>query len=244
MRSLLTAVSLTLLLPAARADEVTDLRDEVLKAAAKTPADIDKFKIFTQKCKGTSKLGDEPVESTFELVGVYPGKLKATWNIGVGPTKNEVTLCSNEDRGWRKALGYSPVDLAVDDLNDFRADGFAVWASTLISLTHPDTKLSLAGTSKVGGDPVVGLKLTRRPYPEVTLFFDEKTHLLRKMSYRSRENGVVLGKEMVYGGHKEVNGLMLPTNQKISVQGREVYSWTEIEFGFPDKLDGKTFDKP
>jgi hypothetical protein len=244
MRTLLVAASLTLLVRAAWADEVTDLRDHVLKAAAKNPADIEKYRIFTLKCKGTSKLGDEPLDSTFELVGVYSGKLKATWKIGGGANTTEVTICANDDRGWRKALGFTPIDLPIDDLNDFRADAFAVWASTLITLTHPDTKLSLAGTSKVGGTAVVGLKLTRRPYPEVTLYFDEKTYLLRKMSYRSRENGVVLAKEMIYGGHKEVNGLMLPTTQSINVQGREVYVWSQMEFGFPDKLDGKTFDKP
>src|SRR5437764_1085167 len=82
-----------------------------------------------------------------------------------------------------------------------------------------------AGHGKVGSAPVVGLKVGRRPWPEVTLWFDEKTSLLRKMAYRSREAGATLSKEMIYDGHKEVSGLMVPTKQATVVQGREVYQW-------------------
>src|SRR5262249_7786251 len=136
------------------------------------------------------------------------------------------------------------IDLSVEELNDFRTDVYGVFASNLLTLTEPETKLSLGPRTKVGNDPVVGLKLSRRPYPEVTLLFDEKTSVLRKMSYRGRENGIVLSKEMIFGGHKEIGGLTLPTTQTMFIQQKEVYTWTEMNFGFPDKLDDKTFDKP
>lgn len=242
-RSLPALAVLLVLAAIGRTDEATELRDRVLKAAAKDPADIQKFKMFTLKAKGVSRVNSEATPATFELTAVYPSKLKATWEFS-GDTKTAVTICGSDDRGWRKAAGFDAGDLPSEELNDFRNDTYGVFASTLIVLTGPETKLTLGPKSKVGGDAVVGLKLTRRPYPEITLYFDETTNLIRKMAYKSRENGVLLGKEMVFGGHKLVGGMMLPTTQTTLVQGREVYSWTDIQFTFPDKLPGETFDKP
>jgi hypothetical protein len=249
MRRLLLAIPFALVLPAAaRPDEASDLRDRVLKAAAKEPADIQKFKLFTLRARGTSRVGGvDPVPTAFEVVAVYPGKLKATWEVGEGANKQVVTRCASDDRGWTRGNTFPSADLPAEELNDLRNDAYAVFASTLVTLTEKETTVSLGERSKVGPDAVVALKLTRRPYPEVTLCFDEKTHLLRKMSYRSRQNGVMLLKEMVYGGHKQVGGLTLPTTQTTyvtRVAREEVYKWDEMTFEFPDKLDGKTFDKP
>jgi hypothetical protein len=242
---LLLALPLALLVTAsARPDEVTELRDRVLHAAAKDPADIQKFKIYTMKAKGTSKLSAEPTAAVFDLTVVYPSKLKGTWEFGGSQNKQSVTICASDDKGWRVGTNFPITDLSVEELNDFRTDVYGVFSSTLLTLTEPETKLSLAGRSKIGADSVVGLQLSRRPFPQITLQFDEKTNLLRKMSYRGRENGVLMTKEMVYGGHKTVGGLTLPTKQTTVVDGKEVYSWTEMTFDFPDKLDSKTFDKP
>jgi hypothetical protein len=245
MRRLLLALPVALLLPApARPDEVTELRDRVLHAAAQAPADINKFKLFRMKAKGTSKLSAEPTAATFDLAAVYPGKLKATWEFGGGENKQFVTVCGSDDKGWRHGTNFPATDLTLEELNDFRTDVYGVFCSTLLTLTEPDTKLALTGHSKVGSDPVIGLRLSRRPYPAITLMFDEKTLLLRRMSYRGRENGVLMTKDMTYGGHKAVGGLTLPTTQTTAVDGKEVYTWIEMTFEFPDKIDGKTFDKP
>jgi hypothetical protein len=243
-RLLLTLLFLLAVPAVAHPDEVTDLRDRVLKAAAKDPADVQKFKAFTLKAKGTSLLGPEPAVGTFELVAVYPGKLKVSWAFGSGDTKTAVSVCANDDKGWRSQSGAPARDMTIEELNDLRTDTYGVFASTLLTLTEPETKLAPGGRSKVGGAPVVGLKLSRRPFPEVTLYFDEKTYLLRKMTYRGRENGVVVSKEMVFGGYKEVGGLMLPTTQSTSAEGKEAYNLAEMQFTFPDRLDLRTFDKP
>jgi hypothetical protein len=244
MRLVLALPFAFLVTASARPDEVTELRDRVLHAAAKDPADIQKFKIYTMKAKGTSRLSAEPTAATFDLAVVYPSKLKGTWEFGGSQNKHSVTICASDDKGWRVGSNFPITDLSIEELNDFRTDVYGVFSSTLLTLTEPETKLSLAGRSKVGGDSVVGLQLTRRPFPQITLMFDEKTYLLRKMSYRGRENGVLMTKEMVYGGHKPVGGLTLPTTQTTAVDGKEVYTWTEMTFDFPDKLDHKTFDKP
>jgi hypothetical protein len=245
MRCLFFVLPAFFLVPApARPDDATDLKDRVLRAAAKDPADLKKFRVHTVKAKGFSTLPGEKVPATFELAAVYPGQLKATWEFGTGPKKNLLTQCGSDDRGWRAGSAFPAADMSLEEVNDFRADAYAIWVATLVTLDEPDTKLSLAGRGKVGPAPVVGLKVTHRPWPEVTLWFDDKSGLLRKMMYRSRNDGAMLSKEMLYDGHKETGGLTVPGKQTTIVQGREIYQWTEMEYAFPERIDRKVFEKP
>lgn len=228
----------------AQADEADDLKDRVLKAAAKDPANLQKFRMFVMKAKGTASPRGKDEPASLEFLAVYPGKLKATWEFAGDSSKYFHTICARDDVAWRQASNVPVTELSVDEVNDFRSDVYAVFSSTLLTLTEPETKVSPGGRAKVGGDPVVGLKLSRRPFRDVTLYFDERTHLLRKMSYHSREGGVVSSKDMLYGGHKEIAGLTVPTTQTTFVDGKKVYNWTEMTFEFPDKLDVQTFEKP
>jgi len=244
MRAIFLALSLAILFTAtARSDEVSDLRAQALKAYAKDPANIKKIRLYSFKAKGISTLGNQPVPSTFEMTAGFPGHLKATWEFGSGADKRVVTMCGADDRGWKKFDAGQAMELSVEALNDFRGDAYAVGVSTLITLNDVASKFSAAGRSKVGDDPVLGLKVSRPPMPDVTLYFHEKTGLLRRMSYRSREGGVMTTKDMTYDGHKETGGLMLPMRQTTHVDGKELYTWTEIEYTFLDKLDSKLFEK-
>jgi hypothetical protein len=245
MRRLFVILPIALLAPApARPDDATDLRDRVVKAIAKDPADLKKLRVHTVKAKGEFKTGSTVLPATFEMAAVYPGHMRLTWEFGDGPTKSSVTLCGADDRGWKRGTAFPPTDMTVEEVNDFRSDAYAIWVATLTTLEERDNKLSTAGRGRVGSVPVVGLKVARRPWPEVTLWFDEKTGLLRKMAYRSREAGATLSKEMIYDAHKEVSGLLVPTKQTNLVQGRDVYVWTELEYAFPEKIDPKLFARP
>lgn len=245
MRYLLPALAVALVLPAAsRADAVSDLKDKALKAVAKDPADLKKIRTHTLKAKGLSKLNAEPAPATLEIMASWPGQLRATWEFAAGTAKNGITLCGSDDKGWRRPVGAPAIDLSVEELNDFRSDAYAYWVSTLTTLNDVETRLSAGGTAKVGDKPVIGLRVSRRPWPEVTLYFDEKTGLLRKMTYRSRDAGVSTTKEMIYDDHKDFGGLMLPTKQTTIVQGREHYNWTDMEYAMPEKIEPKLFEKP
>ena len=246
MRRLFVAVSFALIVVAvARADEATDLRDRAIKAHAKDPADLQKFRVHTFKAKGISKLGAEPTPATWEIAAVWPANMRLTWEIAEGDKKTQFMLVCTGDRAWRSGTNSPTAELMLEALNDVRTDTYAIWVSTLTTLTDAKTTIASAGRSKLSsGEPVLGLKVSRRPWPDITLYFDEKTSLLRKMAYRSREAGVLLNKEFLYDGHKEVNGLMVATKHRTVIEGREVANWTEVEYAFPDKIDPKTFEKP
>jgi hypothetical protein len=230
----------------ARADEATDLRDRAIKAQAKDPADLKKFRVHTFKAKGVSKLKDpdHPEPATWDVAAAWPANIRLTWELGDTDKKTRFTLISTGDRGWQSGTNNPTQELMLEVLNDVRTDAYAIWVSTLTTLTDAETTLTYAGKSKLNDQPVLGLKVSRRPWPDITLYFDEKTSLLRKMAYRSREAGVLLNKEFLYDGYKEVNGLMVATKHRTIIQGREIANWTEVEYAFPDKIDPKTFEKP
>jgi hypothetical protein len=245
MRCLLLVLTIPLWLPLpARSDEATDLRDRAVRAAAKDPADLKKFRVHTIRARGTSKVPGRPLPATFELTAVYPSHLRATWEFDTGSGKNTLTIGASDVQGWKRLGVDQALDMGLEELNDLRTDTYAIWVSTLMTLNEPDVRLAAVGRGKVNGEAVVGLKVSRRPWPDITLWFDERTGLLRKMAYRSRESGAILNKEMIYGGHKEVAGLMVPTTHTTLVDRKEVYTWTEMEYAFPDKIDSKTFAKP
>jgi len=244
MRAIFLALPLAIFFSAtAGADEVSDLRDRVLKAYAKDPADIKKIRVHTLRAKGFSTFGDQPVPVTVELAASWPGHLKAVSEFGVGANKRIITMCGADDRGWKKFNADAAFELSADEVADFRGDAYGIWVSTLTTLNDADSKLSAAGRAKVGDDPVLGLKVSRRPWQDVTLYFHEKTGLLRKMTYRSRDSGATTTKDVTYDGHKLNGGLMLPTRQTTTIDGKELYTWTEMEYAFPGKLDPKLFEK-
>jgi hypothetical protein len=245
MRRLTITLSIVLVTAAfVSADEATDLRDRALKAFAKDPADVKKMRMHTLKGKGVFKNGAETASVTFQASAVWPGQVRFYWDFVTGSTTNSILIIGNDDRGWRKIGSGGVAELNIEEQNDLRADSYAMWVSTLSTLSDADSKLSTAAPAKVNGDPAVALKVTRRSFPDITLYFDEKTGLLHKMAYRAREAGVTLSKEMIYEGHKNVNGLMLPSKQTILIQGREAFAYGELEYAFPDKIEPKLFEKP
>lgn len=245
MRRLLFVLSFALLMPAiARPDQASELRDRVLKAFAKDPTDIKKMRVHILKAKGTAFFQSAIRPATQEIYAVWPGSMRINWEFIVGDQKVSKIQVASDDKGWRKESDVGITELDIERLNDLRADAYAMWTATLSTLNEEQIKLSMAPASKVGETAVVGLKVSRRSFPDVVLYFDEKTALLRKMEYRNRNEGVVLKMELIFDGHKEIGGLMLPTKQTTIVQGKEVFNWFEMEYGFAEKIDPKTFQKP
>ncbi len=239
------AISIALVLcTSLRADDATDLRDKVLKAQAKEPSDLKKIKIHVVKASGENRSVRPNVPATYEQIGIWPGRFKTAWEFGTGETKISKTLCAIDDRGWQVATNLPPADMSIEELNDYRSDVYALWVGTLITLNDVASKLAAAAPMTVGEAKCVGLIVSRRPWPEVTLHFDEKTLLVKRMAYKTRDAGIVSAREFLYDAHKEFSGLMLPTKQTLLVQGKEFLSWTDLQYSFPDRIDPKAFAKP
>ncbi|HVK08173.1 MAG TPA: hypothetical protein VM597_05285 [Gemmataceae bacterium] len=244
MRRLLLAVAVVGLPAAAPAGEVEDLRDRVLRAVADNPADLKKLRTYTLKGTGKNKVGAVAIPAVMELTASWPGKMMARWENGEGAGKNISVQCVTDDRGWQQGSTIPLADMSIAAVNDFRADAYARWVAMLGTLNDPGQQLKLAPPMKVGGEPAVGLIVIRKPMPEVMLHFDAKTLLLRRSAYSAREAGVATTREFLWDGHKVVDGLKMPTKERVVIQGKEMFEWTTLEFKFPEAIDAKVFAKP
>ena len=91
---------------------------------------------------------------------------------------------------------------------------------------------------------MTSITVTRRNWPDMTLSFDPKNNLLRKISYKARDNGVTKLQEILVGDHKEIEGVQLPQSMTLLMEGKEVFSWNKFEYLFPGKIDRAIFERP
>ena len=138
------------------------------------------------------------------------------------------TLSKKEDLDWLKETVYSEE------------------VAGLVLLGAKDIELSIIGDDKVGETPVVGVRVSKKNHKDISLYFDKKTHLLKKIENRTLEfqTRVEMAEEKIMDGYKEIDGQMRPMKVTINRDGKK---FIEFEFGsieFVDKLDDSTFKKP
>jgi hypothetical protein len=243
MDRLLCAVTLLLSLGITRADEATDLLDKAIKAQAKDATTLKKLTTHVCSAKGKGYLGADEADVMMVRQGTWPGAFRIAFVFTKESNKVEITLANRDDRGWQQN-GTMVSDLNPEQVSELRLDVYGVWVSLLLSLKESGVKLSTVPGVKVAGENTLGLRATQRPWPEMTLYFDEKTLFLRKQVFRSPDGGVAKTKEFYYDDYKEFDGLMLPTKARTVVAGRELFNYDKIEYSFPTTIDKTLFEKP
>ena len=226
------------------ADSADDLVAQAARAYAKESSSFNKLKTMVVTEKGTVNQGGKSTPGVRESHIVWPSHYLAQFTLGEKPGTVTVTLCTNGDQGWRSSTGTPPGDLSIAELNEMRIDIYALWVCSLLFLKEGGTKFTAIPDAKVEGVTCKGLLINRRGYPDISLYFDSEKYLLRKASYKGRELGVAKQKELFFSDHKETGGLMLPTKSALRLDGKEVFTWTSIEYTFPDSIDKKKFAKP
>ncbi len=108
------------------------------------------------------------------------------------------------DKGWVK-MGDDTKEMTKQELAKRISDQRGSWITTLFPLKDKAFTLTPIEGVKVEDRPTVGVKVTRKDYPEVKLYFDKTTNLLVKCEYRTK------APEMEY---KEVTAAVVFSNYK------------------------------
>jgi hypothetical protein len=112
-------------------------------------------------------------------------------------------------------------------------------------LKAKDLKLSPLGEMKVNDRAALGIKVVKKDYPDVDLYFDKETHLPIKCELRVKEkNGMEVTTAWFFSDFKEVAGVKHPL--KVALH-REDKKMMEMEIGeakSEEKVDEGTFAKP
>ena len=156
------------------------------------------------------------------------------------------TLVISGEKGWISAMGDTKEmdkDQLAAQMNDHRAG----YIATLLPLKDKAFTLTMIGEAKVEEKPAVGIKVTRKSYPEVKLYFDKHSNLLVKSEFPSKapeEKFKDVTMTMYYSKYQEIDGAQVPTHLVMKRDGKLFVEADVSDLKAVGKLDDSVFAKP
>ena len=230
-----------------RADDdakVKEVIDKAIKAHGGED-NLKKFKASVIKSKGKFHGFDNPIDYISETSVQLPDKISTIVESKAGDMDFKFIQVVNGNKGWIK-FGDNTMDMNEDMLKEAREQMNASNISHLTPLLGKDYKLSGLGEMKVGDRPAIGVRVERKDYRDVNLFFDKEKGLLLKSESRGKDamSGQEYTGETFYEDYKKVDDMMvahkvtIKRDKKVFVEGET----TSVKYS--EKLDDKVFDKP
>jgi hypothetical protein len=222
------------------------LVNKAIKAAGGEDT-LKKFKLASMTAKGTfSERGFEAtvtMEVSAQDFDKY--RLDATMDFMGKSEKGLVVI--NGDKAWAKSRNMVR-DAPAEDLPGVKSIFHALrLAQLLVPLKDKAYKLTSLKEVKVGDKPAVGIKVTRKGYADVDLYFDKKTHLPVKCTALIVEHHgkkMEVPYEFLFKEPKKISGILHFTKMTVNRDGKKVFD-LEISAVRPEKkLDKSLFTKP
>ena len=139
--------------------------------------------------------GKDDFTFTGEVFTQPNGDFKYTFEVGMGTTIG-VTMSLVGAKGWR-SVGGKLEDLDEANLAEMKLGRYYDRVTSLAPVLKDDSfKLESLPEIKVHDNPAVGIKVSSRGQPDISLFFDKTTSLLVKTEYRATPPGQ--DKEMLH----------------------------------------------
>ena len=126
----------------------------------------------------------------------------------------------------------------------YQGDLHAAWLATIAPLKEKRFTLTTLPEINVNDSPAVGIKAAYPNRPDVTLYFDKKTNLLVRVTFKGKEAGAAVTKESTFSEYKDFGGLMLPGKQVDLHDRRKVAEWKTTNYESVEKLGKEVFAKP
>lgn len=149
----------------------------------------------------------------------------------------------NGDKGWLQ-VGGSAQPMGKDTFTERRDELYVWWAMTLTPLLKDGFELKPLADDKVNGQDAAVVRVARKDYPVLRLFFDKKSGLLVKIARRATEAGIPANKEYLYSDHKEHDGVKWPAKEVTTVFGKKQSEVKFTRYQSLQRIDDKTFEKP
>jgi hypothetical protein len=239
------------LLLAARApagDGAKAFLDKVLRANGGAET-LGKFKAARLKGKTTpySKDGKKQLPSTFEwsYQGMSQGRVLSIFEED-GKEVRELNVI-NGDKGWVKRNAEAAEEMDAKALAGFKETIYVNWVLMLAPLKGEGFTLTLLkGEAKINKRPALGLKVERKGYNPLRLYFDKESSLLVKLvsKVRDEENETELLEEEYFANFKDVQGTKQAFRVVTRVGGKLTEELEVTELRLYERLDPKLFAKP
>jgi hypothetical protein len=224
-------------------DDALEILGQAIKAQGGEEA-LAKAAQLTRKGSGTLAVFDKDFAFTDELTVSLPERFRLSVDLMVEKQNVKAVLVINGEMGWRDN-GGAVEELTKELLAELQEEAYAQWVSLLVPLAK-DTDFNLAPLpkTKVNDRPAVGIKVTRKARPDISLYFDTENKLLVKVSRKGKEAGLDAFKEDYFSDYKEVDGVRLPFHILRMLDQKKFHDLKVASYKFLGKADDKVFSKP
>jgi hypothetical protein len=192
----------------------------------------------TMKEKGIYYGGEKPEPYT----GIYSFHWPDKFRMEIEGFFIEVV---NGDKGWTKK-GNETKEMTKEQLTQELSDQKAGWITTLLPLEDKAFHLKAIGETKVDKQDTLGVKVTRKDYPEVTLYFDKGTSLLVKSSFRTKsaeQKFKEVTQDNYYSKYRVIDGAKLPGKMVIKRDDKLFVEADVVDYK-AGKVNPKVFARP
>lgn len=243
---LLSAVGLVVgLVPAARAaDEPKDIIAKAIKAHGGEEY-LTKNKAGQLKLKGKLDLpGVGEVDFTQDSTYMIPDKVRESLEFKVMGQNVSVLTLINGDKITVEVNGKA-VDAADKVKEAMKDKGHIMEIGRLVPLKDKKYELSIIGEDKVDGKKVVGVRVSAKKQPDVSVYFDATTNLIAKMEYRGTDaSGKEITEERILTEYaKNKDGVPMPKKVVIKHDGKQFLEAEVLESTMLEKVDDSEFKK-
>jgi hypothetical protein len=154
----------------------------------------------------------------------------------------------NGNKGWEK-VNDELTKMSAEELAEHQEQMHCDKVLRLLALKDQKTyQLSALGEVQVGGQPAVGVRVSRKGHRDVNLFFDKAKGHLVKSEFLIKDMKTNGDKEITqttyYSDYKEFQGTRQPTRFVVERDGKKYTDTQVTDFQLLDKVDNSTFDQP
>ncbi len=251
MRRIVGVVALLTAIGPVRADDDAKLRAVIDKAIKETGGaeKLSKFKGSASKSKGKfygPPAGGEGIEYTGATSLQLPDRIRTEVDSEFNGQKFKFVQVVNGDKGWI-LFGDQTHEMSKEMLAEAREQMNTANIVHLAVLSSKDYSLSALGEMKVGDRQAIGVRVERKGFRPVSLFFDKENGLLLKTETRGKDpmrGGEEFTAETIYGDYKKVEGVRIAHKVTIKRDGKPFVDAEVTEVKLSEKLDESVFDKP
>lgn len=234
----------------AQADDPAGLKALIDKAVQALGGEAKLAKLQAGTWKGKGHFEMEGQQGDLTVDGAVQGLDRCRLDLGLvmdGRTM-KVRVVINGNKVWAKPEDRDQVEeLPAEIRAVVLANMHAVrYAHLPLLLRGKELTLAPLGEVKVGAKPAVGVKVTQKERPDISLFFDKETSLPLKCELRAKEmdGGPEVTHEYLFDDYKETDGLKHFRKVTFKRDGTKLFELELSEVKAEGKLDEGTFAMP
>jgi hypothetical protein len=222
--------------------EQHQILDKAIKAMG-GQAKVGKLNAAGWKGTTTFDAGGQQLTLNFDGSALGWDKQRIDLDIQVNGRNENLLAVINGDKGW-VSVGGKVNDLKGKELAPVRDFFYGMRLVQMLPiLKGKDFKLAHLGELKIGERSAVGLSVTSKGRPAVSLFLDKESGRPLKTAFRITADNQEKELELLYDNYKDFDGLQHFTKMIVKLDGMEIV--TELsEIRAPGELEASLFDRP